>query len=111
MNDVLVNILSYVVAPIVTIYVTNFFVRKKVQAEVKTNELQNVEGAIKIWRELAESFEQKLNEKEEAFAELKKQLEFITSQNREMISKLTLLEKDYDKLKRNYITLKKSLEQ
>ncbi len=103
------NLFIYVIGPAVTILLTWLTAMRKYRAETKTDELANVTEAIKIWRELAESFESKLAEKESAFKELKSQLEFITKQNGEMIEKMTALEKDYNKLQKNYNDLKNSL--
>lgn len=47
---------------VLTGFLTWFFSRKKQKAEVTTNELDNVEKAAKIWRELSEDLEKRLKE-------------------------------------------------
>lgn len=114
------QIFTYVIAPLVTVICTSlgttWFNKRKSRAEAialedqnRSSELQNTEAAIKIWRELAESFEQKFTERESAITDLKTQLDIITAQNKELLIKMNALEKDYDKLQRNYNELKNSL--
>lgn len=114
------QIFTYVIAPIVTVICTalgtNWFNKRKSRAEAiamedtnRATELQNTQEAIKIWRELAETFEKKLSEREDSISDLKTQLDIITAQNKELLTKINALEKDYDKLQRNYNELKNSL--
>ena len=114
------QIFTYVIAPIVTVICTSlgttWFNKRKSRAEAialedtnRASELQNTQEAIKIWRELAETFQQKLSERESSMTDLKTQLDIITAQNKELLTKVDVLEKDYFKLLRNYNELKNSL--
>ena len=52
-----------------------FFTRKKSNADAKGSELENVEHAIKIWRELAEENKRENIELKKEMADIKAQLE------------------------------------
>jgi hypothetical protein len=52
-----------------------FFTRKKSNADAKGSELENVEHAIKIWRELAEENKRENIELKKEMANIKAQLE------------------------------------
>lgn len=101
----------YVIAPVVAGLVGWFTGRRKQNAETKTDELANVTEAIKIWREMAEDFKTQLTEKDSALNDLKVQMQVITDQNKELLLKMTALEKDYSKLQKNYNDLKNNLKQ
>lgn len=116
MNELIQILSTFVITLLSATPIINWLNKRKYVAESKaiedqnkTTELQNVEGAIKIWREMAESLETKLSERDNSLNELKSQLEVITNQNKEMIEQMTALKKDYDKLEQNYNTLEKSL--
>jgi chromosome segregation ATPase len=69
-----------------------FFTRKKSNAEAKGSELENVEQAIKIWRELAEE-----NKRENI--QLKKEMADIKQQLEEMRSDLVTVHRENKQLK------------
>jgi hypothetical protein len=56
-----------------------FFTRKKSNAEAKGSELENVEAAIKIWRELAEENKRENIQLKKEMADIKQQLEEMRS--------------------------------
>lgn len=109
MNELVITILTYLVAPIATVAITTFFNKRKYKAEANQSELGNVEQAVKIWRETAERLEEMLASRELSEKELKEELSFIKSQNAELLIKFTHLERDYSKLQRNYNDLKTRL--
>jgi cell shape-determining protein MreC len=57
------------------------------------SEIQNVEEAIKIWRELAESMAQKVSDNQLKYEAVYKQNLELIAQNKLLISKITHLEK------------------
>jgi len=69
----------------VTSLVTLRATRKKAEAAAKTNELDNVQEAVKIWRELAESFKSDLEQARKDNCEITSQIESL----RKEVVKLT----------------------
>ena len=59
-----------------------FFTRKKTNAEAKGSELENVEQAIKIWRETAERLEQKVTFLEGQIKDLQQDLITVHRENK-----------------------------
>lgn len=57
MKELLITLAVATVPSALTGFVTWFLSKKKYQAEVETNELTNVETAIRIWRESAEEWQ------------------------------------------------------
>lgn len=103
--------MMYVIGPAITIIasvVTYIMGRKKTTAEVKSNELDNTEKAIAIWRHLAEDVTSQLQAREGLIVEMKEQMDKILiqnselleqngqllKQNKKLIEKVNLLEKD-----------------
>ncbi len=101
--------LLYVIGPLIAIVsssVAFVFGRKKAVAETKASELDNTEKAIEIWRKLAEDFVAQLKQRDEIISSMKLQMDMILSQNSELLkqnksllSKVNLLEKDLGKLR------------
>ena len=54
--------------------------KKKANAEAKGSELTNVETAIKIWREMAESLSDELKEQQLKTIEMKNELEKLSNE-------------------------------
>jgi len=103
-------ILTYLVGPIVTALIAYLIGKRKSNAEAKRNELENVEGAIKIWREMAEALTGRLEQRDATISEQNEKLDKLLSQNTHLINKVNALERDYNKLQKNYEDLKKELE-
>ena len=59
-----------------------YFTRKKTNAEAKGSELENVEQAIKIWRETAERLEQKVTFLEGQIKDLQQDLITVHRENK-----------------------------
>lgn len=59
-----------------------FFTRKKSNAEAKGSELQNVEHAIKIWRETAEKLSARVDELSKEIDELRLDLLTVHRENK-----------------------------
>jgi len=96
------QIFSYGIGPVIGGFVGWFFTRKKQNQEVKSSELDNVEAAIKIWREMSESLKTEVQD-------LRRQLAEINGQNEELLKRLGAVEKDYSGLLKNYKALKNKL--
>lgn len=73
------------VVSLVTSLVTIRATRKKADAAAKTNELDNVQEAVKIWRELAESFKSDLEQARKDNSEITCQIDSL----RKEVVKLT----------------------
>lgn len=78
-----------------------FFTRKKTNAEAKGSELENVEQAIKIWRETAEKLSKRVDELSAEVDELRKDLISVHRENKQLKDYLykkgidfTLIQKD-----------------
>lgn len=94
-------IMMYVIGPIITIgasVVTYSLGRRKASAEAKSNELDNTEKAIAIWRNLAEDMTHKLQERESLILEMKEQMDRILLQNNELIHQNAILLKQNKQL-------------
>lgn len=63
----------------------------KVREEVKTNELDNVQEAIKIWREMAESLKAERDEYKQSYLEVQKH-------NSEMAEQMEAIRKELTRL-------------
>ena len=59
-----------------------FFTRKKSNAEAKGSELENVEQAIKIWRETAEKLSARVDELSKEVEELRNDLITVHRENK-----------------------------
>lgn len=79
--------------------VFGFLAGKRIQnATAQKSELQNVEDAIKIWRDLAEDFASKLKTAQDDYSKIYEQNVAITQQNTLLLKKVTKLEKEIDQL-------------
>ena len=103
-------IATYVVGPLVTALVAYLIGKRKVNAEASKNELDNVEQAIKIWREMAEDLTGKLGQRDATISEQNAKLDKLLNQNTHLLNKVNALERDYNKLQKNYEALKQELE-
>lgn len=63
----------------------------KAESEVKTNELDNVQEAIKIWREMAESLKAERDEYKQSYSEVQKH-------NAEMAEQMVAVRKELTRL-------------
>lgn len=80
--------------------VVGFFTgRKKENAEVKSSELDNVDKAVKIWQDLAETMTLKVEK-------LTEQVELLTKENQELRLTISRLEDKLDKFDDNHKTSK-----
>jgi septal ring factor EnvC (AmiA/AmiB activator) len=78
-----------------------FFSRRKKEAETKASELDNVEDAIKIWRDMAQSLESIRKTQED-------KLEILTAEVHELRAQVDELEVQNGKLKRELARLKRT---
>ena len=78
----------YAIVPIITAFLGWVFGKRKSLAEAKSNELDNVEKAIKIWRDLSVQLEQRLT----------KEIEVLRTENISLKSKLHELEKENENM-------------
>lgn len=77
MEELFQQVLIPTLASGLTALTTWFFARKKMASETKASELENVEKAIEIWREMAESIEAKMKEME---AEMQSKIDRLTKE-------------------------------
>lgn len=103
-------IATYVVGPVLTALIAYLIGKRKTNAEAKKNELENVEGAIKIWREMAEAMTGKLDQRDATISEQNVKLDKLLTQNTHLLNKVNALERDYNKLQKNYEALKQEIE-
>lgn len=117
--DLLKDSVPELLTAVVATGVTWFFTRKKKKAEVKTNELENVDQVIKFWREFGEDqnkryekiesgqaklIEENLKLKTE-IAKLKQELHALLEKNKAVVE----LQKDKQKLTETVAKLKGQL--
>lgn len=90
------------IAPFFSAWAAFIFTRRKYFAESKTNELDNVDKAITIWRKLAEELEANLKGEMDglrmANADLRVQFERLTEENAELRKKMKILDSENRKL-------------
>ena len=65
-------------------FFTWIFARKKTNAEAKGSELENVEQAIKIWRETAEKLSARVDELSKEIDELRADLVTVHRENKQL---------------------------
>ena len=58
-----------------------FFTRKKQAQDVKSSELENVQEAIKIWRETAMELQKRVDEMEKEIKLLREEVETVHAEN------------------------------
>ncbi len=76
-----------------------FFTRRKTNAEAKGSELDNVDQAIKIWRETAEKLSSKVDELSKEVNELRSDLALVHRENKALKDYLLRQGIDYTLLK------------
>lgn len=120
LTNIYAPVITSVITSVVAALVTWFFARRKnraeaskYQAEADSNELDNVEKAIKIWRESADNMAKHNEELRQKMDKVVEQNENLAEQNNNLIEvnkrlekKLTQLERDYKNLLKNYNELK-----
>lgn len=127
--EVIGQVMTYVVGPIVTAVVAYLIGLRKSRGEAQKGEIENLENVARIWREsaesLAEEMKQRLSEKDANIELLQSQVATLLSenkqimeQNKKILAKIGEVEKDYSKLltnynqlKENYQSLKKEIEE
>lgn len=107
------SIMTWVGGPIITFIVsagTFWLGRKKTNAEVKSNELDNVVKAVAIWQKMAEDMATQLEQRDSLIEELKSKIDVLSIQigdvnkqnltvikeNKELIQKLNYLSKQVE---------------
>lgn len=112
------NILAPVIVGFASAFVTWYFTRKKNNAEVETNEIENVEKAISIWRKMADDLNSKNDDLRDKLDEILEQNEDLKAQNstlletnKQLVKRMSNLEADHKKLLANYKQLKQQKEQ
>lgn len=94
--------LNFVMLSAIPATVTWLLARKKNNADVKTSELNNVDKAIKIWRELSEGMESRFNREIEELrkenCDLQQQVTIVMKENNELKEQMNALEGENKKL-------------
>lgn len=73
LKDLTISVIFPVIASIGTFLIT----KKKYDSEVQNNELENVQKAITIWRNLSMDQQQKINEQTVRIDELEKEVHYL----------------------------------
>ncbi len=93
------NFLFYLSVPA---SVTWFLARRKNNADAKSSELDNVEKAIKVWRELSEGMERRFTHEIEELrkenCDLQQQVSLVMKENEELKLQMNGLESENKKL-------------
>lgn len=80
--------------------VTWIFTRRKQNAEVASNELENVEKAVAIWRQIASDLEGKFTALQSEVLELRKQVIKVEVENEKLKSQNSELQAEIDELRK-----------
>ena len=101
MNEVIITIITALLTGGFSSLITVRFSRQKAKAEavlaessVKTSELDNVQEAVKIWREMAESLKSELNQSRDDYKNITSEIESL----RKEIAHLTCINSKIMKL-------------
>jgi hypothetical protein len=70
---------------------------RKAKSEARRSELDNIEQAIKIWRETAESLEKRLASMSIRMGELEEKLDVALKENRQLMTALSHYENSINK--------------
>ncbi len=78
-----------------TAWITWWFSRKKQQSEIKASELDNVEKAIAIWRELAQDLGKKVEDLSVRYEALSDEINLLRRENKTLKADLKKAIADY----------------
>ena len=98
--DILITSIIGAFSTFVVSFITWFFARRKNDAEAKGTELDNVEKAIAVWREMAESLELKLKESLDSQEKQREMNGLLQQELSEIKRQVKLLLCENEKLKR-----------
>lgn len=87
----MIDVVSMVIAPAFSAIVAWFVSKKKYKAEVHTNELENVEKSISIYREMVEDLSERVNLLSIGLKELREENEMLIVENRSLSLKNKIL--------------------
>ena len=91
------DFLLVVVPSFITALTTWIFSRRKYKAETQTNELDNVEKAARIWRELSEDLEKRMKEEIRELRNenttIQDQFTIVLAENKALKEQMSALEK------------------
>lgn len=108
MQELLTFVFQFVLSPAIAGFIAWFFTRKKYKTEVDSGELDNVDKALKIYREAIKDLElwkgellAKMVDIEKENTELRQQLKESHRDNNKLRQRIYVLEKDLEILKLN----------
>ncbi len=84
MENELLPVLSTVIISFITALITWGFTRKKQEQETISTELDNVEKATQIWRELAQDLKKQIDQLQKEMNELKKEVHTYRKENQQL---------------------------
>lgn len=80
MNDLLLSIISYLIAPVLTALIGWSVGRRKSQADATKSEIENVEAALAIYRGIINDLQDKIKQMEKRIAELQARVDHFENQ-------------------------------
>lgn len=89
------EVVANIIVAFSTAAITWFFARKKQAAEVKTNELDNVEKAIVIWRGIAEDLGKKVDMLTAKCEVLSQEIDALRKENQSLKANLRQINNNY----------------
>jgi uncharacterized protein (DUF3084 family) len=95
---------------LITTAIPMFFTMRKQKAEAVTNEIDNAQKIVGMWREMVADIKQQLDKSEEDNNRLIDELKKIREDYASVLKELHALRLDYSKLEKNYKELKKELQ-
>lgn len=105
-SEIILSILGMIGTAIGGLF--GFFASKRISAaNAKAKELQNKRTEIDIYQDTISNFDKLLNVRDEAITELKKQLEIVIGQNKELLEKVSKMEREQLSLQQSYKELEK----
>lgn len=95
---------------LITTAIPLFFTMRKQKAEAVTNEIDNAQKIVGMWREMVEDIKGQLNKAEQDNESLITELKQIRENYEAVLKELHGLRLEYSRLEKNYKELKKELQ-
>lgn len=85
------EILNTGITALITAVITWFFTRRKQNAEIESNEIDNVEKAIKIWRDMSEGLKHQIDNLKKEISNLETLVNDLKKENSNLREELEAL--------------------
>lgn len=91
MNEIIQSLLIPILTTIAGAFSGWFFGRRKQQAEAVMNELETVEKAVSIWRQIAQDLQKEMASQSEQIAKMRTEIDALRTDNKRLYMELKRL--------------------